>query len=378
MSLTRVDECVADARADHDRQGGLTSDDLNRLTSRYQLEALEVVAVVGALQSFGIEVEESVDLNFVEGISKSNDSLGRMLYNAGRVPLLTAAEEVKLGRRIEAGQKVASLPPEERNAQSERVIRDGKSAHDHLVLANMRLVVSLARRYPTSGMELADLIQEGMLGVMRAADKYDHSLGYKFSTYATWWIRQSITRGMADKSRLIRLPVHFVETVAKMRQTAAQLERSLNRSPTLHELASSLQMDPGKVQAVQELSREPMSIDELFPDSDTELVEILNLYSSSVEDEVMELMSRAEVAAALGKFEVATQARSGAGGHAAAIIRLRFGLEDGEIWTLDAIGAKYGVTRERVRQIIEKSMKSDLLQKTFSNLNPKSEYANES
>ena len=373
MSHSAVEQCVDDARADHARQGGISADDFNRLAAARNLEASEVAQVIATLSRFGIEIEVSIDLGLMQALSESGDSVGRMLRSAGKVPLLTAAEETKLGRRIMLGQLAAADTTSGKDQVRRSLIEDGRRAHDHLVLANIRLVVSIARKYSTSGMELSDLIQEGMLGVMRAADKFDHRLGYKFSTYATWWIRQNITRGMADKSRLIRLPVHFVESVSAVHRTRQLLEKRLNRSCDLVELAAELQMDPGKVQAILDLAREPVSIDELFPDSDTELVQVLSLYSDDVEEQVIEQMTREAVARALGILAIDLQSKSGGSARAAEMLSLRFGIEDGEAWTLDAIGTKFGVTRERARQIISNTLKSPALKTAFWKLDPRLE-----
>jgi RNA polymerase sigma factor (sigma-70 family) len=371
MSTTAFERCLADVVADNERQGGISADDVGRLTGVHKLSPDEVALLFEELDSLGVAVDVVQDEKPLDWGAHKSDTLGRMLHGAGRARLLTAEEEVKLGRRIASGQQATEQFTATHAENLKSMIDDGKRAHDSLVLANMRLVVSIARRYHSDGMEMVDLIQEGMIGLMRAADKYDWSLGYKFSTYATWWIRQSVTRALADKGRVIRLPVHFVEHLAQINGERARLAKSLNREATLKEISEGLSMDPGKVQAAMDLAREPVSLDELFPESDTSLAEVLHLYSADIELEVADQITREQVAQALLALDLRLSRRMGAGAQAGEMLRLRYGMVDGRQWTLDEVGAKFGVTRERARQITSKTLKSKEIADLFSKLDPR-------
>ena len=368
MATPEVAACVADALADLERQGQLSLEDVQRLIDGHRLTGGQSAAVFSELRVLGIQVASSTAEEAAPaqlGVQDAKgDALGVMLRNAGRAKLLTAAEEVALGRRIAVGQRAATesadaLP----DSDLGRIIADGKRAHQQLVLANIRLVVSIARRYTSQGMELTDLIQEGTLGVMRAADKFDHSMGFKFSTYATWWIRQAITRSLADKGRLIRLPVHVDEKLRRVRGERARLRAELERDPSLAELAAALDSDPGEVKAILDWARDPVSLDmSVGEDDDVDLGSLLNLYAEDVEDVVANRATIREVHTALARFEQHQQATSkGAMASGVAMLRLRFGLEDGEEKTLDEIGARFGVTRERARQILNKTLSNPVL-----------------
>jgi RNA polymerase primary sigma factor len=291
------------------------------------------------------------------------DAIGHVLRAARRFPLLRAEEEVALGRRISIGQRVAEAEPDPLpGSTAAQRIADGLAARERLVLSNIRLVVSIARRYPTSGMELSDLIQEGVIGLMRAADKFDHTLGYKFSTYATWWIRQAITRGMADRGRLIRLPVHFTEQLARIRAERGRLERSLGREPLLLELARELAMDPADLQGILDCDRVPLSLDASIADGDTDLGDLLELYSADVGEQVERIFEASQVGRTLDELALhVRKTAKGASGQAVDMVRLRYGFVDDREWTLEEIGQKFGITRERVRQIINKTLASPLL-----------------
>jgi RNA polymerase primary sigma factor len=291
-------------------------------------------------------------------LTASADSVRAYLKQIGKVPLLNAEQEVDLAKRIEGG-----LYASERLRQSEEdgeklatamrrdldwISRDGERAKNHLLEANLRLVVSLAKRYTGRGMAFLDLIQEGNLGLIRAVEKFDYTKGYKFSTYATWWIRQAITRAMADQARTIRIPVHMVEVINKLGRIQRELLQDLGREPTPEELAKEMDITPEKVLEIQQYAREPISLDQTIGDEgdsqlgdfieDSEAVVAVDAVSFSLlQDQLQQVLQT------LSERE-------------AGVVRLRFGLTDGQPRTLDEIGQVYGVTRERIRQIESKTM----------------------
>ena len=282
------------------------------------------------------------------------DPVKDYLKQIGKVALLNAELEVELAKRIEAGlfaeEKLAtakSLAPAERRDPS-WVVKDGARAKSHLLEANLRLVVSLAKRYTGRGMQFLDLIQEGNLGLIRAVEKFDYTKGYKFSTYATWWIRQAITRAMADQARTIRIPVHMVEVINKLARVQRQLLQDLGREPTPEELAAELDMTPEKVVEVQKYGREPISLSTpLGEDGDSEFGDLIEDTEAVVPaDAVGFTMLQQELERVLDSLHP----------REAGVIRSRFGLGDGVQMTLDQIGEKFGVTRERIRQIESKTM----------------------
>ena len=282
------------------------------------------------------------------------DPVKDYLKQIGKVALLNAELEVELAKRIEAGlfaeEKLAtakSLAPAERRDLS-WVVKDGARAKSHLLEANLRLVVSLAKRYTGRGMQFLDLIQEGNLGLIRAVEKFDYTKGYKFSTYATWWIRQAITRAMADQARTIRIPVHMVEVINKLARVQRQLLQDLGREPTPEELAAELDMSPEKVVEVQKYGREPISLSTpLGEDGDSEFGDLIEDTEAVVPaDAVGFTMLQQELERVLDSLHP----------REAGVIRSRFGLGDGVQMTLDQIGEKFGVTRERIRQIESKTM----------------------
>jgi RNA polymerase primary sigma factor len=283
------------------------------------------------------------------------DPVRDYLKQIGKVPLLNAGQEVELAKRIEAGlfaeEKLAEGREVLRPGQSidlERVAEDGRRAKNHLVEANLRLVVSLARRYAGRGMLFLDLIQEGNLGLIRGVEKFDYAKGYKLSTYATWWIRQAITRAMAEQSRTIRLPVHMVEAVSKLAWVQRQMLQDLGREPTAEELAAELDMTPEKVIEVQKYGREPISLHTpLGEDGDSE-------FGDLIEDS--EAIQPGEAASFTLLQEQLHSVLGTLSEREAGVVSLRFGLTDGQPKTLDQIGKVYGVTRERIRQIESKAM----------------------
>ena len=291
-------------------------------------------------------------------LTASADSVRAYLKQIGKVALLNAEEEVDLAKRIEAGlyadwylkqleAQGEKVPPSQRR-DLKLVIRDGNKAKNHLLEANLRLVVSLAKRYTGRGMAFLDLIQEGNLGLIRAVEKFDYAKGYKFSTYATWWIRQAITRAMADQARTIRIPVHMVEVINKLGRIQRELLQDLGREPTPEELAKEMDITPEKVLEIQQYAREPISLDQTIGDEgdsqlgdfieDSEAVVAVDAVSFTLlQDQLQDVLDT------LSERE-------------AGVVRLRFGLTDGQPRTLDEIGQVYGVTRERIRQIESKTM----------------------
>lgn len=377
MSPDKVAECVEDALADLERQGHLQLTDVQRLVDLHGLDGAQTAAVFAALRRSGIALDENppddptIPLEHPDVNRATRDTLGLMLRAAGRAKLLTAEEEVLLGRRIRIGQNLTAedaSPPD--GSDEAKQVADGKRAHDQLVLANLRLVVSIARRYRPAGMDLADLIQEGTIGLMRAADKFDHTLGYKFSTYATWWIRQAIQRGIADKGRLIRLPVHVTEKLQRITSTQSRLRASLDREPTMHELATELDADPADIRAILDLARDPISIDQpIGEDADTDLGAILDLYAADVAEEVLNSLTNAHIRDVLDDVaEQQTKTGKGATAYAVDMLKLRYGLDDDHERTLDEIGAVYGITRERARQILNKIVASPQLRTPLAQL----------
>jgi RNA polymerase primary sigma factor len=283
------------------------------------------------------------------------DPVKDYLKQIGKVPLLNAEQEVELAKRIEAGlfaeQKLAerggSMQVGERN-DLEWIAEDGRRAKDHLLEANLRLVVSLAKRYTGRGMLFLDLIQEGNLGLIRAVEKFDYTKGYKFSTYATWWIRQAITRAMADQARTIRIPVHMVEVINKLARVQRQMLQDLGREPTPDELAVELDMTPEKVVEVQKYGREPISLHTpLGEDGDSEFGDLIEDSEAIQPGEAVSFTLLQEQLHSV--LDTLSEREAG-------VVSMRFGLTDGQPKTLDEIGKVYGVTRERIRQIESKTM----------------------
>jgi RNA polymerase primary sigma factor len=291
-------------------------------------------------------------------LTASADSVRAYLKQIGKVALLNAEEEVELAKRIEAGLYATQLMSElvERGdklpAAQRRdmmwICRDGDRAKNHLLEANLRLVVSLAKRYTGRGMAFLDLIQEGNLGLIRAVEKFDYTKGYKFSTYATWWIRQAITRAMADQARTIRIPVHMVEVINKLGRIQRELLQDLGREPTPEELAKEMDITPEKVLEIQQYAREPISLDQTIGDEgDSQLGDFIEDSEAVVAvDAVSFTLLQDQLQSVL---ETLSEREAG-------VVRLRFGLTDGQPRTLDEIGQVYGVTRERIRQIESKTM----------------------
>ena len=287
-----------------------------------------------------------------------DDPVRMYLKEIGKVPLLTAAQEVFLAQRIErgleAGEELAALVedfggrehvPSDVRRPLERAEGDGRVATQQLINANLRLVVSIAKRYRNRGMLFLDLIQEGNLGLMRAVDKFDYTKGFKFSTYATWWIRQAITRAIADQARTIRIPVHMVETINKVARIHRQLVQEHGREPTLEELSARAEMSPARVREVLRVGQDTVSLEQPMGDEDFSLGDVIEDQSAIVP---------ADAAAKALLNEAVKQALSELSDREQLVVRLRFGLDDGHIRTLEEVGKEFGVTRERIRQIESK------------------------
>src|SRR5574341_742362 len=286
----------------------------------------------------------------------SDDTVCLYLKEMARVPLLTTEEEIDLARRLEQGntatKKLACATEDmsaEKRAKLQSTIEDGRAAREHLIKANTRLVVSIAKKYMGQGVPFLDLIQEGNLGLMKAVEKFDYRRGYRFSTYATWWIRQTITRAIADQGRTIRVPVHMSDRIRRLYKTARQLEQENGRKPTAEEIAAKMDMEPRKVQWMLKVSWRPLSLEHpVGEEDDSEL-------GSFIEDEatptptqsVYENLLREKVEEVLATLSP----------REARILRLRFGLQNGRSYTLEEVGQKFGLTRERIRQIEGKALR---------------------
>lgn len=317
-------------------------------------DEVEEVVVPGGGFVLSNSEEDDIPAQTTTITGATADPVKDYLKQIGKVALLNAELEVELAKRIEAGlfaeEKLAGKRKLARDMERDLkwVVKDGQKAKSHLLEANLRLVVSLAKRYTGRGMQFLDLIQEGNLGLIRAVEKFDYTKGYKFSTYATWWIRQAITRAMADQARTIRIPVHMVEVINKLARVQRQLLQDLGREPTPEELARELDMTPEKVVEVQKYGREPISLSTpLGEDGDSEFGDLIEDTEAVVPaDAVGFTMLQRELERILQSLHP----------REAGVIKSRFGLGDGVQKTLDQIGEEFGVTRERIRQIESKTM----------------------
>jgi len=350
-------------------QGYLTTDDImETLADEDNVEQYEELYLI--LNSAGVDIyddksdipddvalddfeeeEETFDLSSIA----SDDTVGLYLKEMARVPLLTTEEEVQLAKRLELGlgaekdiRKVASLSQEQIDCLR-LLVDDGKSAREHLIKANTRLVVSIAKRYMGRGVPFLDLIQEGNLGLMKAVEKFDYTRGYRFSTYATWWIRQTITRAIADQGRTIRVPVHMSDRIRHLYKTARQLEQENGRKPTPEEIAEKMDLEPRKVQWMLKVSWRPLSLERpVGEEEDSEL-------GSFIEDDTTPTPTQSAYQNLLR--EKVEEVLSTLTPREARILRLRFGLQNGRQYTLEEVGQKFGLTRERIRQIEGKALR---------------------
>ena len=342
------------------RTGHLTTDEVTSAMLAGDLPAEALDGVLQALSSAGVTVVEPQDDEPARLAEESaaqagptSDPVRLYLKEIGKVPLLTAELEVELAKSVEAGLFAAEKLLRSGLAQAERrdlelVQLQGVLAKRHLVEANLRLVVSIAKRYVGRGMLFLDLIQEGNLGLIRAVEKFDYTKGFKFSTYATWWIRQAITRAIADQARTIRIPVHMVETINKVVRLQRQMLQDLGREPTPEELAEQLDVSPAKVRDILKLAQEPVSLDTPIGETDdSHLGDFIEDSDAVVPGEAASfLMLKEQLASVLHEL----------GDREKKVIELRYGLTDGRARTLEEVGQEFGVTRERIRQIESKTL----------------------
>ena len=356
-------EQVADLVARGRERGGVTVDDVAAALDRSELPADALERVARILAEQGVEVLESrADVEELQRAgaedagrraAATSDLVRIYLREIGRVPLLTAEDEVELAKSIEAGlfaeEKAAGaavLSLSER-LDLQQLARDGARAKQRLIEANLRLVVSIAKRYVGRGMLFLDLIQEGNLGLIRAVEKFDYTKGYKFSTYATWWIRQAITRAIADQARTIRIPVHMVETINKLIRVQRQLHQDLGREPLPEEIGLEMGLSADRVVEIQRIAQEPVSLQSPIGEEDSDLGDFIEDADAVVPIEAAAfILLQDQLEGILSTLSEREQR----------IIQLRFGLADGHPRTLEEVGREFGVTRERIRQIESKTL----------------------
>jgi len=338
-----------------------TADEIAEVTGLEGLDAAEAEAaalseatLVEAAQADAASPAGSAEVDLDDQTSTMGDSVHTYLKSIGRTSLLTAEQEVNLAKRIEAGlfaeHKLESEPdlPEEYRRELELVAQDGRRAKAHMLEANLRLVVSVAKKYSDRGLSLLDVVQEGNLGLIRAVEKFDYTKGYKFSTYAMWWIRQAIQRGFADSARTIRLPVHVLEMLSKLSRVERDMHQRLGREPTPEELAVELDRTPDQIEELLRTSRQPISLDSTIgEDGETSIGDLIE---DTDAPEASELVDRQLMADQLRHALDALTPRE------ATIMAMRFGLYDGNPHTLDEIGRALGLTRERIRQLEKQSL----------------------
>ncbi|MCC7208229.1 MAG: RNA polymerase sigma factor RpoD [Anaerolineae bacterium] len=356
-----------------EKQGFLTTDEVAEVFSEAEEGSEHYEELLALLQGAGVEVyedkedvsddalmfedlEEEEDDSFDLSSVSSDDTVGLYLKEMARVPLLSTEEEVALARRLEAGNaaqevmcKLGRTGDPEQLARMMDAIEDGRQARDHLIRANTRLVVSIAKRYMGRGVHFLDLIQEGNLGLMKAVEKFDYNRGFRFSTYATWWIRQTITRAIADQGRTIRVPVHMSDRIRHLYKTVRQLEQEFGRKPTPEEIAAEMKLDARKVQWMLKVSWRPLSLERpVGEEEDSEL-------GSFIEDDSTPTPTQSAYQNLLR--EKVEEVLSTLTPREARILRLRFGLQNGRQYTLEEVGQKFGLTRERIRQIEGKALR---------------------
>ncbi len=334
----------------------ITPEEIEHLYDKFEKEGIELVEDLDKeLEEIEVTKEELEDLSVPEGIN-IDDHVKMYLKEIGKVNLLTAEEEMSLAKRMADGETAKTQMeemgediPDEAREQMDFLIADGEKAKKSLAEANLRLVVSIAKRYVGRGMLFLDLIQEGNLGLIKAVDKFDYTKGYKFSTYATWWIRQAITRAIADQARTIRIPVHMVETINKLVRVSRQLVQELGREPTPEELAKELNMPVEKVREISKISQEPVSLETpIGEEEDSHLGDFIPDDDAPAPSEAASFVLLKEQLGDVLKTLTPREAK---------VLRLRFGLDDGRARTLEEVGKEFEVTRERIRQIEAKALR---------------------
>ena len=334
----------------------VTPEEIERLYDVFEKESIELVEDLDKeLEEIEVSKEELEDLSVPEGIN-IDDNVNMYLKEIGKVNLLTPEEELSLAKRMADGEKakeqleeIGEEIDEDTKKQIDLLIADGEKAKKSLAEANLRLVVSIAKRYVGRGMLFLDLIQEGNLGLIKAVDKFDYTKGYKFSTYATWWIRQAITRAIADQARTIRIPVHMVETINKLVRVSRQLVQELGREPTPEELAKELNMPVDKVREISKISQEPVSLETpIGEEEDSHLGDFIPDEDAPAPSEAASFVLLKEQLGAVLETLSEREAK---------VLRLRFGLDDGRARTLEEVGKEFDVTRERIRQIEAKALR---------------------
>ena len=334
----------------------VTPEEIERLYDIFEKESIELVEDLDKeLEEIEVSKEELEDLSVPEGIN-IDDHVKMYLKEIGKVNLLTPEEELSLAKRMADGEtakeqleEIGEEIDEDTKKQIDLLIADGENAKKSLAEANLRLVVSIAKRYVGRGMLFLDLIQEGNLGLIKAVDKFDYTKGYKFSTYATWWIRQAITRAIADQARTIRIPVHMVETINKLVRVSRQLVQELGREPTPEELAKELNMPVDKVREISKISQEPVSLETpIGEEEDSHLGDFIPDEDAPAPSEAASFVLLKEQLGAVLETLSEREAK---------VLRLRFGLDDGRARTLEEVGKEFDVTRERIRQIEAKALR---------------------
>ena len=334
----------------------VTPEEIERLYDIFEKESIELVEDLDKeLEEIEVSKEELEDLSVPEGIN-IDDHVKMYLKEIGKVNLLTPEEELSLAKRMADGEKakeqleeIGEEIDEDTKKQIDLLIADGEKAKKSLAEANLRLVVSIAKRYVGRGMLFLDLIQEGNLGLIKAVDKFDYTKGYKFSTYATWWIRQAITRAIADQARTIRIPVHMVETINKLVRVSRQLVQELGREPTPEELAKELNLPVDKVREISKISQEPVSLETpIGEEEDSHLGDFIPDEDAPAPSEAASFVLLKEQLGAVLETLSEREAK---------VLRLRFGLDDGRARTLEEVGKEFDVTRERIRQIEAKALR---------------------
>ena len=334
----------------------VTPEEMERLYDVFEKESIELVEDLDKeLEEIEVSKEELEDLSVPEGIN-IDDHVKMYLKEIGKVNLLTPEEELSLAKRMADGEtakeqleEIGEEIDEDTKKQIDLLIADGEKAKKSLAEANLRLVVSIAKRYVGRGMLFLDLIQEGNLGLIKAVDKFDYTKGYKFSTYATWWIRQAITRAIADQARTIRIPVHMVETINKLVRVSRQLVQELGREPTPEELAKELNMPVDKVREITKISQEPVSLETpIGEEEDSHLGDFIPDEDAPAPSEAASFVLLKEQLGAVLETLSEREAK---------VLRLRFGLDDGRARTLEEVGKEFDVTRERIRQIEAKALR---------------------